>query len=699
MALKDLVVKMRLDNSQFKAGLRDSTKELDNVAKSASSMQGMLQLAGVAGFAMLGKQAISMAWDLGELGAQVDRTGTAFNELARQAGGSGEEMLDAIRTATRGTVSEMDMMAAANKGILLGLGADAQQWTQLTEVAMFRARAMGLTTSQALADITMGIGRESRLILDNLGIILDMDRVTAEYAETLGKTAAQLTEAERKQAILNDVIRVGQAQIQEAGGIAEDSAEKFERLKTAWSNWRAAAGEKMAPITAGVVEELTLLLELLQGDLPSEFAAVAAAAKVAGKDFEGIALAVTEAAKSTSAFPDKVKLTAEQLIAIGELAGATDIEIIELANTLGIDLPNAFIAAATAAGRYADYANSTVSASDKARAAADDTADSVYNLAAAYELLYENTAAKAKARITGEDVWSFGDPYELESGMTGALEAIAEQEEANAARAEELAEQYTRTWDKAYDAQEQRLRDLRSTIESALSPTSVTALDMFQTEQGTYTDKWDEAARRADAIASGGFGELQAHPDWAAALKIPPEILTANEDVLKEWATTTADQVRNLMRPDLLDVDAAVAAVKQSMQDAAAKELSIDLIANAMIAEGAMDPETAKKQVAQALGLDQTFAGENMGQQMMDGLKTSMETSNPAAQFAGYVQKNTEANTALLRTTGENLWHVINIGIDVAMKHTEYAKKLASIIAPEVAQILQERGVWGGTTP
>ena len=107
------------------------------------------------------KQLGQAIWSLGELGATTLRQQAAFDELAKQAGGSSDAILAAIQRATDGTVANSDIILAANKGIMLGLGAQADQWEQLAEVARFRARAMGLSVTQALNDITTGIGRQS----------------------------------------------------------------------------------------------------------------------------------------------------------------------------------------------------------------------------------------------------------------------------------------------------------------------------------------------------------------------------------------------------------------------------------------------------------------------------------------------------------------------------------------------------------
>jgi len=258
--------------------------------------------------AQVARQAVEGAFDLAQMGATVIRQQAAFEELAQQAGGSADAILAALKRATDGTVADADIILAANKGIMLGLGAQADQWEKLAEVARFRARAMGLSVTQALSDITTGIGRQSKLILDNLGIILDTEQVYADYAESIGKAADALSDAEKKQAFLTTVISEGQAQIAAAGGIARDSADDFEEFAAALENAKAAIATWVAPEVApaigaladaipGAVMRIQLLVGVMQGAITMDeaWAAAQESQRIAMEQGDEAAAAYTEA--------------------------------------------------------------------------------------------------------------------------------------------------------------------------------------------------------------------------------------------------------------------------------------------------------------------------------------------------------------------------------------------------------------------
>ena len=249
---------------ETESSAKEITKSTKGIGAAWESVGGIV--AGVISTYMVKKLA-QAAWQLGELGATATRQRTAFEELAGQAGGSSDEILAAIKRATDGTVANSDIILAANKGILLGLGAQADQWEDLSEVARYRARAMGLSVNQALNDITIGIGRQSRLVLDNLGIILDTDKVYADYAKSINKTADALTNAEQKQAFMTAVIRDGQEQIRAAGGIVSDTADDFERLAATIKNAQTELGEALAPTVSDVASTIEELVPLFTDEL------------------------------------------------------------------------------------------------------------------------------------------------------------------------------------------------------------------------------------------------------------------------------------------------------------------------------------------------------------------------------------------------------------------------------------------------
>lgn len=186
--------------------LKQVKADLSGMDKAAGvltgGIAGVAATAGVAAVLGLGG-AIS---DLVSKASSVDKIGDSFENLAASAGQSSESMLVALRRASNGMISDGELMLSANKAMMLGVADTAEEMTALLGVARTRGAAMGLSASQAFDNIVTGLGRESALILDNLGIVLDAEKVMADYAKTLDKTAQELSSVERKQALVNAVM-------------------------------------------------------------------------------------------------------------------------------------------------------------------------------------------------------------------------------------------------------------------------------------------------------------------------------------------------------------------------------------------------------------------------------------------------------------------------------------------------------------
>jgi len=173
---------------------KKQSKEVQNLNKDFKSLK-----AGVAGFfAAIGARAI---FGLAKAGAQVDSLTQSFTRLTSSMGISGDEALTALRRFSAGTIADTDLIQSANRAMVLGVAQSTEEFGTLMQVARLRARDMGLTTTQAFNDIVTGIGRSSPLILDNLGIVIKQTEAQNKYAASLGKTAAELTENEKREAL------------------------------------------------------------------------------------------------------------------------------------------------------------------------------------------------------------------------------------------------------------------------------------------------------------------------------------------------------------------------------------------------------------------------------------------------------------------------------------------------------------------
>lgn len=225
----------------------------------ASAVPGLGALATAAtgvGVAVAAWQLGGQAVELAKLGAEAQRTEAAFRQMAQQSGESAGAMLSAMQRASQGTIANSDLMLSANRAMALGVADSANEMSQLIEVAIARGKQLGVGATQAFNDLVTGIGRMSPLILDNLGIVTGGEKLFNDYAAAIGKTAAQLSDAEKKQALVNKVIAESAAVVNANAKAGNDAAESFERAAASWANIKGDLGQLFAPALASFANQM-----------------------------------------------------------------------------------------------------------------------------------------------------------------------------------------------------------------------------------------------------------------------------------------------------------------------------------------------------------------------------------------------------------------------------------------------------------
>jgi hypothetical protein len=126
----------------------------------------------------------------------------------------------------------------------------------------------GQSMTEAFNDITLGVARQSRMILDNLGIIIDADKAYQDYAKTLGKTAESLTETEKRQAFMNAVVKSGDDMIKRLGS-GQGALEGVNKLVAAqanlWDDVNKTVAQLLDKELSGYAKMLNWIDEKLKG--------------------------------------------------------------------------------------------------------------------------------------------------------------------------------------------------------------------------------------------------------------------------------------------------------------------------------------------------------------------------------------------------------------------------------------------------
>ena len=160
-------------------------------------------------------KAIDKAIEMAKAGSMLEKQSQAFQNLATAAGTSSQRVIADLKKISGNMVAESDLMTAAGKAMLMSIPAD--KISELMKIAAATSRMTGQTITEAFNDITMGVARQSKMILDNLGIIVNVDKANEDYAKTLKKTATELSDTEKRQAFMNATLKAGADMISRLG--------------------------------------------------------------------------------------------------------------------------------------------------------------------------------------------------------------------------------------------------------------------------------------------------------------------------------------------------------------------------------------------------------------------------------------------------------------------------------------------------
>ena len=198
---------------------------------------------------------------LGDQAVAFEGLDKGLQNLAKSAGTSAEAIRSAINRGSKGTIDALTAMRLANTALTLDVARTPEEFERLAEIATVLAATMGIDVTRAFESVVVGIGRQSRLWLDNIGIIVDADKVYEDLAARLGKTTAELTDMEKKQAFANEAIRQGTDLVERSGGAIGGLTLTFGRLRVAFVDTFTDLARLVAPSLQLVAEQMIPIVD------------------------------------------------------------------------------------------------------------------------------------------------------------------------------------------------------------------------------------------------------------------------------------------------------------------------------------------------------------------------------------------------------------------------------------------------------
>ena len=199
---------------------------------------------------------------------------------------------------------------------LLARGYDTTQienvMTRLKDSAAF-GRQSSYTLSQAVVSATEGLKNENSILVDNAGVTKNVAKMWEEYADSIGKTANNLTQQEKIQAEVNGIMKETAFQAGDAATYTNTFAGKVQVLKGAFSSMKTAIGKVVAPIVGLFIPAITSAINAIT----AFFNKLASLLSLFGLDFPDV---VEKTSSGISNIGNSASATADNIASTGDAA-------------------------------------------------------------------------------------------------------------------------------------------------------------------------------------------------------------------------------------------------------------------------------------------------------------------------------------------------------------------------------------------
>lgn len=249
---------------KFGQGVDDAKEKMRRAGKQAQDFNQSLARTANSGVASLRNGLMGLvggfaAIDMVQTAEQADGVTAAFESL----GGTASD-LERLTKATRNLVPEGELTKMANKAKLFGLS--TQEVEQFAEIAVGASVATGETVGKMFDDILTAASRNSPLIADNLGLVINQTKANEAYAKKLGKSVSRLSDEEKSLAFRAALVESGYRQRAIAQKLANN---EIAQTRVAVDQLRSMLGKllkmALAPLLRIVSREMIPRLKTVVG--------------------------------------------------------------------------------------------------------------------------------------------------------------------------------------------------------------------------------------------------------------------------------------------------------------------------------------------------------------------------------------------------------------------------------------------------
>lgn len=253
-----------------------TSKELSNLSKNtkvttSGMMSAFTSLIGKATLVAGAIGGIGLAtYKLAERTGQIEKMRTDFDKLSNSIGSNMADSMDKLTKATRGTVSQFDLMDIGNRIMLQGIAKNSTEMEKIVKIAD-RLGSQTLTTKERVNEFTQLLRNQSIMMLDNFGISSGVVR------DRIAELQAQFPEMSRETAFLTATMEQAEGKMTLLGDATETSHDKWLRMNAVLTDAKDKIFTALSPIIEGITLKISDLAdelviasdELLNGTTPA----------------------------------------------------------------------------------------------------------------------------------------------------------------------------------------------------------------------------------------------------------------------------------------------------------------------------------------------------------------------------------------------------------------------------------------------
>ena len=196
---------------------------------------------------------VSFAKDAANAGDIIEN----FNKIV---GTEGPKVLKEMQDATLGTVDKFQLMGSINDAVTKGISADAIPTMALYAQQLKDAGVITGSVTDTIDSMSTAVATGRLMTLNSMGIMVDADKVYQDYAKSINKTAENLTELQKKEALQKAILDEIKKKSEGMAKPTADFADNMAKLTAQMTELKVIIGNAVLPVLSFLAEKIGIVV-------------------------------------------------------------------------------------------------------------------------------------------------------------------------------------------------------------------------------------------------------------------------------------------------------------------------------------------------------------------------------------------------------------------------------------------------------